>query len=209
MSRLRTAAAVTAAVVMALTFAGCSPATDAGPMGGMRHGSTSESDPPRSDVERNRFDVAFTMMMIPHHEQAIDMADMVLTKEGVNPGIVDLAGRIKAAQAPEITLMESWLDEWGVGMPDMNGIDDMGDMGDMGHGGMMSDADMEALDQASGTDASRLFLEQMIEHHQGAIEMAQREIGRGRYQPTIDLARSIETAQRAEIAEMEELLTAL
>lgn len=175
-------------------------------MGGMRHGSTSESDPPRSDVERNRFDMAFTMMMIPHHKQAIDMADMVLTKEGAHPAVVDLAGRIKATQAPEITLMESWLDDWGVEMPGMNGSDDMGDMGQRG---MMSDADMEALDQASGTDASRLFLEQMIEHHQGAIEMAQREIGRGRYQPTIDLARRIETSQKAEIVEMEQLLTAL
>lgn len=200
MSRVRAGAAASAAVAVALALSGCFIVTDAGPMGGMYQGSTSESDPPGSGAERNMFDVGFTVMMIPHHEQAIDMADMILTKQGMLPGVVDLAGRIKAAQAPEIDLMESWLDDWGVGMPGVNG------MNGMGHGGMMSDAELEALDRATGSDATRLFLEQMIEHHQGAIDMAEREIDRGRYAPTIDLARRIVTAQEAEIVEMERLL---
>jgi len=185
---------ITAATVIML--AGCSVTVDSGPVGGMNHGNGSDGNSRTTEPDRNMSDVAFTMMMIPHHEQAIEMADMVLSKEGLDPRVVDLAGRIKAGQAPEIVLMESWLDEWGVGMDGMDGMD---------HGGMLSDADMDALEQASAPEANRLFLEQMIEHHLGAIEMAEREIDRGRHVPTVDLARRIVIAQEAEINEMEQL----
>ena len=111
-----------------------------------------------------------------------------------------LAEQIKAAQAPEIELMESWLDDWGTPMGDMDGMD---------HGGMMSDNDMQALEAATGAEASRLFLEQMIVHHQGAIEMAQEEVDNGQYPAVITLAENIIASQTAEIATMEDILATL
>jgi uncharacterized protein (DUF305 family) len=75
--------------------------------------------------------------------------------------------------------------------------------------GMMSDADMAALQNARGVDASKLFLQQMIRHHQGAIKMAQNEIDTGQYPPAVDLARSIATSQQQEIDTMQGILASL
>ena len=110
------------------------------------------------------------------------------------------AEQIKAAQGPEIELMESWLDEWGT---------PMGDMGGMDHGGMMSDTDMQALEDATGAEASRLFLEQMIVHHEGAIEMAQDEVDNGQNPDVITLAENIIASQTTEISTMEDILVTL
>jgi uncharacterized protein (DUF305 family) len=75
--------------------------------------------------------------------------------------------------------------------------------------GMVDDDGLEKLKAASGTDAVRLFLEQMIGHHEGAVEMAQQGIGAGKYPESIQLARDIVTAQESEIAEMKQLLASL
>ena len=178
-----------------LTLAGC-----AGTTGGGGHGmpgmGTSGSELP-ADV--NNADIMFTTMMIPHHEQAIEMADLILDEDGIDAEVVALAETIKAAQGPEIELMESWLDDWGTGMGDMGGMGD----------GMMSDTDMQALEDATGDEASRLFLEQMIEHHEGAIDMAQSEVDNGENPDVIGLAESIIQSQTAEIATMEEILASL
>lgn len=159
---------------------------------------------PVATADYNAADEMFVTGMIPHHEQAIDMAEILLGKDGVDDRVVALAARIQAAQQPEIDLMNSWLDEWGVDS-------DMGDMPGMDHGddGMMSDDDMAALEAASGEDASALFLEQMIEHHEGAIEMSQQELDNGENADAVDLAQQIIDAQTAEIAEMEGLLSEL
>jgi uncharacterized protein (DUF305 family) len=148
-------------------------------------------------------DQMFVVMMIPHHEQAIEMSDVVLAKEGVDPRIVQLAERIKAAQGPEIELMEGWLDDWGVPHdPDASRGMDHGD-------GMMSEADMTALREADGSEASRLFLEQMIVHHEGAVEMARSALADGQDADVLALAQRVIDDQTAEIAEMQELLTTL
>jgi uncharacterized protein (DUF305 family) len=189
--------AVTAIITLTalLTLAGCvgTPREDGHGMPGM---GTSGSELP-ADV--NNADIMFTTMMIPHHEQAIEMADLILDEDGVDTRVVALAETIKAAQGPEIELMESWLDDWGTGMGDMPGMGD----------GMMSDIDMEALEDATGEEASRLFLEQMIEHHDGAIDMAQTEVDNGESPDVIGLAGSIIQSQTAEIATMEEILASL
>jgi len=138
--------------------------------------------------------------MIPHHEQAIEMSDLILDEDGIDPEVVALAETIKAAQGPEIELMESWLDDWGTDMGDMRGT-----MGD----GMMSDTDMQALEDVTGDEASRLFLEQMIEHHEGAIDMAQSEVDNGENPDVVNLAESIIESQTAEIDTMEEILASL
>jgi uncharacterized protein (DUF305 family) len=79
---------------------------------------------------------------------------------------------------------------------------------DMG-GGMMSQADMDALDKATGVDAARLFLTGMIKHHQGAITMAQHAINNGQNPAVIALAKKIVADQQAEITTMNQLLTQL
>lgn len=171
-----------------------------------------------AEATHNQADVMFARMMIPHHQQAIEMSDMLLGKQGIDPQIRELATAIKNAQGPEIEQMQSWLQEWGMpgmpggGMPghDMPGHTmpggDMDEMPGMAGHGMMSAADMTALENAQGDEAGRLFLSQMIEHHEGAITMAQQEIDTGQFPATVELARSIVTTQQEEIVTMKGLL---
>lgn len=172
----------------------------------------------------NDADTMFAQGMTPHHQQAIEMSDMLLGKQGIDPRVVSLANEIKNAQGPEIARMQGWLQEWGVSatpapnttgtpshtMPghDMSGGGDMGDMPGMGGGGhgMMSEADMAALQNAQGAEASRLFLTQMIAHHQGAIMMAQQEIDNGQFPAAVDMARNIVSSQQTEITTMQGML---
>ncbi|WP_137843228.1 DUF305 domain-containing protein [Microbacterium sp. 2FI] len=200
MKKTRKAAFAAAPVVIALALAGCTMNAGNGDgMPGMGYGSDSSSPPAAAREESNAADAMFAMMMIPHHEQAIEMSDLILAEQGVDQRVLDLAQQIKEAQGPEIELMKSWLDDWG--MPSSGG------MGGMDHGdGMMSDDDIAALDAAEGTAAERLFLEQMIEHHVGAIEMAEDELDDGADPDVLALAQQIIASQTAEIATMQELL---
>lgn len=196
--RSTTRVALTAtALGLSLSLTGCAP----GFLGmGMGSGNGMSSG------TANSVDTMFTMMMIPHHEQAIEMVEMLLAKDGVDSRVVALGERIKAAQAPEIALMESWLKAWG--LPSQAG---MGGMEGMDHGGngMMSDTDMQTLERATGAEASTIFLEQMIEHHEGAIDMAQPVLAGGADADVAALAQRIVTSQTAEIAEMRALLASL
>ena len=153
----------------------------------------------------NDADVSFAQMMLPHHEQAVKMSDDLLTKDGIDQGVLDLAGEIKATQTPEIAQLKNWLTEWNA---DDNSMSGMGGMGD-GSNGMMSDEDMMAMQDASGTDASRLFLTQMTVHHQGAVAMAQLEVDNGENSDAQAMAANIVKTQTAEIAVMAELLATL
>jgi uncharacterized protein (DUF305 family) len=188
------ATALTLTALLALT--GCSAA------------ATSEQAPspatsaPSGMSDSNMADVMFATMMIPHHEQAVEMADMILVKTEIDDRVIGLAKQSKAAQSPEITTMRGWLEVWG---------EDSGSgMDGMNHGdGMMTGADMDTLESASGTDASRLFLEQMMQHHEGAIVMAQNEIDNGQYADAVTLAQEIVDAQTGEIDLMREILSSL
>jgi uncharacterized protein (DUF305 family) len=176
----------------------------------------------------NMSDAMFASSMIPHHQQAIDMSDVVLSKQGIDPRVSELATAIKAAQGPEIQQMRGWLAQWGVptmpmssgDMGDMGGhdMDDTGDMGNMpgqgmdgmsGMSGMMSAADMNELQNAQGVEASRLYLTQMIEHHRGAITMSQDEIDSGQSPAAVALARSIITTQQKKIDTMTNIVASL
>ena len=194
----RTAALAASALTIALVLAGCSTTTTTtmpSDMPGMDHGSSSDAS------QFNDPDIAFVTQMIAHHQQAVEMADILLGKTGVDPRVVDLATQIKAAQGPEITTMTSWLRSWGQPSPEpMDGT---------AMGGMMSPDDMNALTNASGADSSKLFLEQMIQHHQGAIDMANEELSTGKNADALALAKTIADAQTAEIAKMNEILATL
>ena len=198
---LRTTALPAIGLVTALLLAGCAGTQDddtTGDMPGMSSGSPSSPDDAESSAEFNDADVAFAMNMIMHHQQAIEMSDMVLEKDGVDPEVVALAQDIKDAQQPEIDMMSEWLDDWGQPFSGMEGMD---------HSGMMmSGDDMAELQASSAADAGRLFLEQMIEHHQGAIDMAEEQITDGQNPDAIALAENIVEDQTAEIALMQELL---
>ena len=154
----------------------------------------------------NQADMRFARMMIPHHQQAIEMSDMILAKDGIDPQVAELAQQIKDAQAPEITQMRGWLAGWGENpSPSMGGMDGM----DHGMGGTMTEAEMDALEEATGTDAARLFLTGMVKHHQGAITMAEQELAEGENPAAKQLAQTIVDTQQAEITTMNELLSQL
>jgi uncharacterized protein (DUF305 family) len=197
---------IAAALAASLGLAGC--AADSGtPAGNGMHGtghtgsSPMSSMMPDANAENNQADIMFAQMMIPHHAQAVEMSDIVLAKPGLPTEIAGLATRIKDAQAPEIETMTGWLKSWNAPV--------MGDHSGHGMSGMVDDDGIEKLKAASGTDAVRLFLEQMIGHHEGAVDMAQQEIGAGKYPASIQLARDIVTAQESEIIEMKQLLASL
>jgi len=163
------------------------------------------NNPMGGDGDQNASDIMFVEMMIPHHEQAVEMSETILAKGGVDPEVVALAEQIRAAQEPEIALMEQWLDDWG--LPSMSGMGGMDHGGSGGQGGMMSDAQMSELEEADGATGSTLFLELMIDHHDGAIEMAEDVIDDGRDADVRTLAEQIIVSQTAEIATMRELLS--
>jgi uncharacterized protein (DUF305 family) len=211
---LRTSVRGSLAVAAALAvtgLTGCS-SNDMSTTPGMDHGSSGSpsaaSSSPAAPATpaagpHNDADVMFAQGMIPHHQQAVAMSDMILAKDDIDPKVTDLATQIKAAQAPEIAQMSGWLAGWGQNPSPSMGMDH-----DMG-GGMMSQADMDALDQATGKEAARLFLTGMITHHKGAITMAQHEVANGQNPEAVALAQKIITDQQAEITSMTQLLTQL
>lgn len=207
--RFRTLALATGALVAALVLAGCAPTGDSMP--GMDHGPggmTSSTPEPSGDATFNSADAMFVTMMIPHHEQAIQMADQILAKDGIDPRVVTLAEQIKAAQDPEIQTMKGWLEDWGI--PYDETTSDMGGMEGMDHGdGMMSADDMAALDAATGVEATRLFLEGMILHHEGALAMAQPALDNGQNPDVANLAQQIIDGQTDEITTMQDILATL
>lgn len=202
----KNAAAVTAAVTMTalLALSGCTSDT-----AGSGQTPAPVSSAAKATADANMADIMFTTMMIPHHEQAVVMSDKILAKDGIDDRVVTLSKQIKAAQGPEIETMQGWLKAWGAPAPSgMGGMDGDG-MGGMDGGGMMSETDMAALDNAAGAEASRLFLTGMIEHHEGAIDMAQTEVDSGQNSDVKDLAQQIIDGQTAEIATMRKILATL
>jgi len=182
-------------IVLAIGVAGC--------------GSEDSSAGSDSTSSHNSADVAFATDMIPHHAQAIEMADMALTR-AEDTDVIDLAGQIKAAQDPEIEAMSGWLEAWGEEVPDlgddMSGMDpDMSGMDDS-MPGMMSEADMQGLADSSGAAFDRMWLTMMIEHHEGAISMAETELSDGESAEAKSLADDIIEGQQAEVTTMQGLL---
>ncbi|MBB4735271.1 uncharacterized protein (DUF305 family) [Micrococcus cohnii] len=160
-------------------------------------------------AEHNDADVMFAQMMIPHHQQAVEMSEMLLAKDEIPAEVTAFAQKVIDAQGPEIERMNSMLTVWGEDPVDMG---DMGDMEGMDHGGMsgmMSEEDMADLEQAQGTEAARLYLEQMTTHHKGAVDMAKDEAKDGQNPQAVQLAEQVIADQEAEITEMEQMLQEL
>jgi len=193
-----------ASVAAALALAGCSGGTG-GSMPGMSHDSSAmaSSSAPVAAGDHSSDDTMFAEMMIPHHAQAVEMSDMLLKKQNIPAAVTAMATKIKAAQAPEIEKMTAWLKSWNE-TATMSGSQSM-----TGATGMMGADDMKKLDAAQGTEAAKLFLTQMIVHHQGAVAMAKTEAGAGKKADAVALAKSIVASQEAEIQDMKNQLASL
>jgi len=168
---------------------------------------SSTTEQAEESAQHSEADVMFAQMMIPHHEQAIEMSDIILSKDDVPADVTSLAEEIKAAQGPEIAQLTDWLEQWGEptqpeGMDmDMGGDHDMAQME-----GMLSDEELQQLSDAPGPEAAELFLNQMIAHHEGAVAMAEDQVENGTYPPAVDLAQTIIDTQQQEIDTMRQLL---
>ncbi|WP_394545840.1 DUF305 domain-containing protein [Micrococcus luteus] len=160
-------------------------------------------------AEHNDADVMFAQMMIPHHQQAVEMSEMLLAKDDVPAEVAAFAQKVIDAQGPEIERMNAMLTAWGQDPVDTDGMDGMEGMDHGGMSGMMSEEDMTALDQAQGTEAARLYLEQMTAHHKGAVDMAKDEAKDGQNPQAVQLAEQVIADQEAEITEMQQMLDKL
>lgn len=159
-------------------------------------------DTVESATDFNDADVMFAQMMIPHHEQAIEMSDIALDPTvGASDVVKSLAARIKAAQDPEITTMKAFLTSWKKGLTPDSSMDHSGSMS-----GMLSAEDITKLSTLRGAEFDRAWMTGMIAHHEGAIEMAKEVLEDGKDTAVNTLATAVVAAQDTEILEMKELL---
>lgn len=225
----RSTTLTTLTLAAALTLAGCgtggeestgaaAEATSSAAAGAETAGAASASPSPsvaaaQISAEHHDADTTFAQMMIPHHEQAVQMSQTLLAKDGIPSRVRDLAEGVIAAQGPEIeqmtTMLEAWSEPTSTESGSMEGMDHGSMDSGSGMGGMMSEEDTAALEGAQGTEAARLYLEQMTAHHQGAIEMAHEEVADGANPEAVELAEDVIAAQEAEISEMEQMLQEL
>jgi uncharacterized protein (DUF305 family) len=200
-TRARLAAAAALPLLLAATLAGCGDDTTDERPAAVRTASNGD--------RFNDADVSFASEMIPHHADALVMVDMTQGRE-LTPEMADLTEDIRAAQAPEIEQMADWLTAWGEEVPETSrdhvNSHDMGDMNEMGDRMGMDPADLAALEDSDGTAFEQMWLRMMIEHHEGAIEMAQDEQADGLSDDAVALAESIESSQTEEIDRMETML---
>lgn len=167
-------------------------------------GAQSPAAPPATATGFNQADVSFAQQMIPHHQQAVQMASLAASRAS-SPQVRQLARQIEVAQNPEIQTMTGWLRAWG--QPTAMPADSMEGM-DHGTPGMMTSQDISHLRSLHGQAFDRLFLQMMITHHQGAVEMARTQQAQGTSPAAERLARSIEATQTAQISQMRQLLQA-
>jgi uncharacterized protein (DUF305 family) len=188
---------------MALT-AGCASA----PPKGIYQTPPSLGQYPYSDA-----DIEFMSGMIPHHAQAVVMAGWAPTR-AASKEVSILCERILVGQRDEIELMQQWLRDRGLPVPDAkatrhrmkmpNGVEH-----DMLMPGMMSDDEMAALEKSRGPEFDRLFLEGMIRHHQGAVDMVDKlfkSYGGAQDETVFRFANDVQADQNIEINVMKDLL---
>ncbi len=211
-SPARRAALVAAGLIAAVALAACGSDTGGGGAGPVKSSGGTSSKP---GATFNSVDVMFLRMMTPHHQQAVEMATLAQTR-AADPQVKQLAARIKASQTSEIATMNRWLTAWG--QPSMKPSDhDMSAMpsgGMMPSGmpsmpGMMSSAEMARLKAATGKDFDEQFLQMMIVHHKGAIQMARAEQAYGSNPDVKAFAGRIINDQQAEIATMQKMLAGM
>lgn len=196
--------ALVAGVTALALAAGCS---SSGGMNGIDHTGTAQATTTgQPGAAFNDADVQFAQMMIPHHQQAVEMATLAETR-AADPEVKTLAAQIKAAQDPEIATMTGWLTSWGrpTAAPTGHGMPGM----PSGMPGMMPPQEMTKLKSSTGEAFDRMFTSMMIAHHQGAIQMAEDEQANGSNPQAKALAGQIEKTQTAEVATLQKILDRL
>ena len=177
-------------------------------------GETAKTIEPNSvsrSEEWNHTDVAFMQMMIPHHAQAVQMSKLAPSR-AADKRVRILADRIRAAQAPEILAMSAWLEERNMEVPRAGEDPAKYDHGQHGHNsmmGMLTPAQMKQLEAARGPKFDRLYLRGMIQHHGGAITMAQQAARDGVDIIAGEMTADVSATQSAEITRMRDLLASL
>ncbi|MGW9133557.1 DUF305 domain-containing protein [Streptomyces sp. NPDC055681] len=200
---VRRAAAVGVVAAGALLLSACSNNGD--DMSGMDHGSGNSSATAEAEsTDFNDADVTFAQMMIPHHEQALEMAELADGRAS-DAEVKDIAAKIEKAQDPEIKTMKGWLKSWNK----PTAIESMAGMDHGSGAGMMSDADMEHLKGMKGAEFDKMFAEMTIEHHNGAISMAQDEQKSGKNADAVKMAGDIVEGQSAEVKQLQSLVDRL
>ena len=163
--------------------------------------ASTQTDLTSSQSSFNEADVMFAQMMIPHHEQAIELADIALDPTLMaSEQVKTLASQIKLAQDPEIDLMTQWLTDWDQPLMDMS------EEHDMSMDGMLSVDEIAALGELTGAEFDQAWATAMIAHHKGAIKMAKTVKEDGKSTPVQDLANLIVQEQQSEITVLETLL---
>lgn len=205
---LKASASLLTAVILGLTLAACGDDSDHD-----RASRSSDTQTASNGDVFNGADVEFATAMIPHHAQAVQMANMTQGRT-MDPAVQQLAEQIRDAQVPEVETMTDWLTAWDEEVPatsidhvhggDMSDMPSMDNMADMP--GMMSADEMEALRNASDAEFQDMWLEMMTKHHEGAIEMARNEKQDGMFSDALALADSIISSQQAEIDQIKQLL---
>ena len=199
-----------------VAVSGCARATTASSGAGT---AAAEAGSPASSAAArpaaNPADVNFMKGMIGHHAQALVMAGWA-PSHGASPAIQTMAARIINAQRDEIALLQTWLRDRGLPVPEakpgpmrmtMNGVEH-----DMMMPGMLTDAQLQELDAARGPEFDRLFLRLMIQHHQGAVAMVQELFdtpSAAQDQTVFKLASDVSADQSSEIVRMQRMLAAL
>ncbi|MGW7328027.1 DUF305 domain-containing protein, partial [Streptomyces sp. NPDC054840] len=186
-SLIRRATAVAATATAALVLAACGGNGDDSGSAHNGHNAASpaasvSASAPARKGDHNAADVAFAQGMIPHHRQAVEMADLAATR-AESAEVKKLAGEIKKAQDPEIKTLSGWLTSWGEQVPAQGAGHEGHDMS-----GMMTAEEMKQLDSASGKAFDTAFLTMMVKHHEGAVAMGKTEQAEGTYQPAKDMA---------------------
>jgi uncharacterized protein (DUF305 family) len=213
----RRTAAASALAAAALLLSACDSGDDTsgthhagtGPSATAGTGSGAASSAPADGF--NDADVMFAQMMIPHHEQALEMSRLADGRAS-DGEIKDLARKIERAQEPEIKTMKGWLTAWNkpTTAPSAPGTDHGGGHGG-GHGGdgMMSAADLSRLEAMKGEEFDRAFARMMIDHHEGAITMAEDERRDGENADALKTAAAIVKGQSAEVEQLQGILDRL
>jgi uncharacterized protein (DUF305 family) len=193
-------------LAVSLVLTGCGGSTTTAPANPVP--STPSAAQPAA--QHNDADVEFAQMMIPHHRDAVAMAELAADR-AESSEVKTLAEQIQAAQQPEIDQLTGFLNAWGAEVPPSNSMEGMdhGSMpsasGGSGMSGMMTPAQMEQLRNATGAQFDEMFLTMMTEHHRSAISEAQKEIDQGSNPDAKALAEKIVADQTAEIDRMQQM----
>ena len=202
--KIRSRAAVAACLAVAALTAGCGSAPP--------KQSLHQTPPTLGRLPYADADVDFMSGMIPHHAQAVIMAGWAPT-HGARHDVAVLCERIVVAQRDEIHMMQGWLRDRGLTVPDEHSTRMHMKMDGMEHDmlmpGMLTDEEMAALDKARGPEFDRLFLEGMIKHHQGAIDMVEvllKSYGGAQDETVFKFSNDVYADQNIEIDRMKQML---